>query len=126
MLGAIPGFDSDQVAKIKNLIKINGLPITDTDSLIEIKTGDKIELPGQTYIYVYGFNEAIHSKGTVRTSQGKVKEVDIPKGLTMDNHTELMGHRFKMTKREVQIFGHHPKDEARKLAFNDRYKLCGD
>lgn len=123
-----PHFDPDQVSRIKNLILFNNKSISDVDEVVDIKTGDKISLPGDTYIYIYSFNESVGAKKDVFVSgnSGKKVTMDIPKDLTLENYQEKMGQRFKMTKSEVQRFKALPKAEARQKAFEARYALHRD
>ena len=95
----------------KNIIK---------DNVIEVRPGDKIVLPGATHIYFAPATE--EELKWLQVVPKQATKIEIPDGLTLDNHAELMGYRFKMTKEEKQLFGKLRPKEARMSAFRTRYR----
>lgn len=124
MMDVWPNHDVDHLEQLRKSLLFNGKAIADINETIEVKTGDKVALPGSTFIYIYSFNEEVAAKKDIfRGNNNRKVVVDIPKNLTLENFQEKMGQRFKMTKDESKRYNELPRKEARQKAFEARYAL---
>ena len=107
---------------------LNGKTVTDFDADYDIEPGDKLVIwqdwfarqnkRGGTYIYFApAILDDLHIFGVKKRGSKHEEVIAVPDDLTLANHEDKMGKRFKMTKAEIARFGKGSREEA----FRARY-----
>lgn len=123
--------------------ELNGVVVRDYNKEYEVQPGDVLKLwwhpehrekkMGGTFVYFApAVLEDLHILGVKTPGLGRSRKskktpetVVLPPGLTLDNHRDLMGKRFKMTKQEIQKFGAKNREDAFKSRYN-RHPTTGE
>lgn len=87
---------------------------------IEVNPGEAIHIPGQTHIYFVGGGPNMGVSSPPKALQPSRSEEPIaalPADITLENYLAKTGHRFKMTKAEVEA-GLSREDAFKRRFFN--------
>jgi hypothetical protein len=120
--------------------ELNHVVVKDYNREYEVKPGDclkmwwhpnhrKTKIGGSFIYFAPAVLDDLHILGVKTPGNGrknvKPKEtIVIPEGLTLENHAEAMGSRFRMTKLEREKFG-KDRGEAFKTRYN-RHPVTGE